>query len=63
MNQIKCPNCQTEFTIDEDQYADILGQVKSKEFAKELDERMQQLKDQQESENNLYKERLFSDSC
>ena len=39
MNEIKCPNCGTPFTIDESDYADIVRQVRDKEFARELSER------------------------
>ena len=40
MSQIKCPNCAKEFTIDEASYAEILNQVKSKEFDKEINEKL-----------------------
>jgi len=36
MNEIKCPHCQTVFTIDENSYADIVSQVRNKEFAEDL---------------------------
>ena len=42
MNEIKCPHCGEAFTIDEAGYADILSQVKTKEFEKELHERLQE---------------------
>lgn len=61
MNQIKCPNCQTEFTIDEDQYADILTQVKTKEFNEELEQRIIQYQDHQKSKNELFKERISNE--
>jgi hypothetical protein len=40
MNEIKCPHCKEAFTIDEAGYADILSQVKTKEFEKELHDRL-----------------------
>ena len=40
MNEIKCPNCNKAFTIDEAGYADILKQVHNTEFEKELHERL-----------------------
>lgn len=32
MNEIKCPHCHKVFTVDESSYADILSQVRIKEF-------------------------------
>ena len=46
MNQIKCPHCGKEFTIDEASYAEILNQVRNKEFQTEIHERLEQLKTQ-----------------
>ena len=40
MNEIKCPNCNKAFTIDEAGYADILKQVHNTEFEKELHDRL-----------------------
>jgi len=42
MNQIKCPNCHKAFTIDEASYAEILNQVRTKEFAQEIQEKLSQ---------------------
>src|SRR5574344_460889 len=40
MPEIKCPNCNTVFTVDETDYAEIIQQVRNKEFEKTiLDER------------------------
>ena len=39
MQTIKCPKCGEAFTVDESGYAEILNQVKTKEFEKELKER------------------------
>ena len=38
MNEIKCPNCGKEFTIDEAAYNSIAEQVRNIEFAAEVDE-------------------------
>lgn len=35
MKEIKCPNCQTVFKIDDDSYYEILKQIKDKELEKE----------------------------
>ena len=42
MKEIKCPHCQTVFSVNESQYADLLSQVRSKEFEQELDVRLHQ---------------------
>lgn len=40
MNEIKCPHCQTAFTINETEYAQLLEQVRTKEFEHDLRERL-----------------------
>lgn len=40
MNEIKCPNCDKTFNIDEAGYANILNQVRDKAFEKALNERL-----------------------
>ena len=42
MNEIKCPNCGEVFTVNESQYAELLSQVRTAEFDKELNNRMKQ---------------------
>lgn len=42
MSEIICPQCNKAFTIDEASYANILKQVHTKEFKKELDEKLKQ---------------------
>ena len=42
MNEIKCPNCGEVFTVNESQYAELLSQVRTVEFDKELHERIKQ---------------------
>ena len=39
-NEIRCPHCDTLFTIDEAQYADIVQQVRTAEFETELHARL-----------------------
>ena len=39
-NQIKCPNCGTVFTIDQEGYAEILRQVRTSAFEKEVEDRL-----------------------
>ena len=42
MNEIKCPNCNTVFQIDEHDYESILKQVRDREFNNELERREKQ---------------------
>ncbi len=57
MHEIKCPNCKTTFTIDEASYADILQQVRTKEFNDEVNAKLQQAKSAMNSEMELNKEK------
>lgn len=41
MNDVKCPNCNKAFKIDEAGYADIQKQVRDNEFDKQLGERLE----------------------
>lgn len=40
MNEIICPHCEKAFKIDEAGYADILKQIRNKEFDKEIHEKL-----------------------
>ena len=51
MQEIKCPNCGQVFQVDESGYAQILQQVRDKEFEKELVRREQEIA--QRKENDL----------
>ena len=44
MNQIKCPHCGKEFTLNDEGYLNIINQVKTKEFTQEIHQRLEQLK-------------------
>ena len=57
MQQIKCPHCGKEFTIDEASYADILSQVKTREFDQEVHEKLELYKKQQASELALIEQK------
>lgn len=50
MNEIKCPHCGTVFKIDEANYANILAQVRSKEFDKEIHEKLGEIEQRNQSE-------------
>ena len=56
MKEIKCPHCQTVFTIDENSYADIVSQVRNKEFAEDVHKQLEFAKKQFETEKALAKE-------
>jgi Uncharacterized protein conserved in bacteria len=57
MNQIKCPHCGEQFTIDEQGYSDILNQVRSKEFDQEVHEKLEQERINWQKDIDLEKER------
>lgn len=46
MKELICPNCNKAFKVDDSAYAAIVGQVRSKEFEKELDRRIAELHEQ-----------------
>lgn len=41
MNTIKCPHCQTSFTVNETEYSQLLAQVRGVEFEREIHERLE----------------------
>ena len=49
MNEITCPNCKTAFKVDEAGFADILKQVRNREFEKELESRLALAQKEKES--------------
>ena len=55
MQEIKCPNCGEVFQVDESGYAQILEQVRSKEFDKELARREKEIRDANQSEIEILK--------
>ena len=55
MQEIRCPNCGTMFKIDETGYAQIVQQVRDKEFETELKRRAQELEQRKESDLTLIK--------
>ena len=52
MPELKCPNCQKTFVIDQDDYASLLSQVRNDAFERELKARL----DQQEKNNKQQRE-------
>ena len=57
MPELKCPNCQKTFVIDQDDYASLLSQVRNEAFEKELQARLEQQEknNKQQNEINLQK--------
>ncbi|MBF0714283.1 DUF2130 domain-containing protein [Gemella sp. GH3] len=58
MNDIKCPSCGTAFTIDEMKYANIVDQIRNKEFEKELSKRVIHIEEQHKNELKLMEEKF-----
>ncbi len=52
-NEIKCPNCSTVFSIDEAQYAEIMSQVRTAEFERDLADRLHEIEQRQKMEIQL----------
>lgn len=53
LNEIKCPNCGEVFQVDESLYADIVQQVRTKEFEKELNEKITSQKEMESVNREL----------
>lgn len=53
MQEIKCPNCGEIFVVDESGYAQIVQQVRDKEFDKELKQREKDLEEMKEKDLEL----------
>lgn len=62
MNEIKCPKCGTVFTIDEAGYADILKQIRDKEFKADLEARIESLEKEKASAVELAEEKAKNES-
>lgn len=60
MHEIKCPNCNKTFKVDETSYAVILSQVRSQEFNKEVHDKLAQANEQYETELKLSEEKIKS---
>ena len=58
MNEIKCPHCGEAFTIDQAGYADILSQVKNKEFEKELHARLAEAEQLKQAEIEIAQQKV-----
>lgn len=50
MKEIRCPKCQSVFSVDEADYASIVNQIKNAEFNAEIERRIAELHRQQKAE-------------
>ena len=62
MNEIKCPHCGEVFQVDERGFADIVRQVRTQEFDKEIAQREGMLKQQNEQAVALAVSKVKSDA-
>ena len=52
MQEIKCPNCGEVFQVDESGYAQIVSQIRDKEFETELKRREEELNKNRERDSS-----------
>ena len=55
MHEIKCPHCETVFSVDQAEYAGLLDQVRTKEFEVELTKRLHLEQEKQAAQIELAK--------
>lgn len=60
MNEVKCPECGKTFSIDQASYAEILNQVKSAEFDKELSKKLEEVVESSNKDKAMLEEKLKS---
>ena len=60
MKELKCPHCGNVFTVDENDYAALLNQVKNSEFERELSRRVHELEQHQQMQFQLQVQQLQS---
>ncbi len=60
MPELKCPHCGRLFEVDEGEYAELLSQVRNQSFEKELQERIKQLEESKNKEQQLLQVQLES---
>ena len=62
MNEIICPHCHKAFTIDEAGYADILKQIRDKEFKKDVEEKLERAEEDKRNALALAEAKYESES-
>ena len=55
MSKITCPDCKSEFNIDDVSYSNILAQVQNQEFDNQVNERIESVKREHNSALIIYK--------
>ncbi len=63
MKELRCPKCGSTFTVDEADYALLLGQVKNAEFERELDRRVHELEQTQAARAEAEQARLKAEQA
>ncbi len=58
MKELKCPKCGNVFTVDENDYAALLGQVRNAEFEAELKQRIHELETSQKAQQQAEQARI-----
>jgi len=61
MNEIHCPHCHQAFKVDEAGYADIVKQIRDREFEKQLNERLDFAEREKKSAIELLKEQNLNE--
>lgn len=61
MNEIKCPHCGQSFTVDEASYANILQQVRTHEFEKEIHNRLKHVEEKAKLDTQVEIQRTTHD--
>ena len=61
MRELKCPKCGNVFTVDENEYAALLGQVKNAEFEAELSRRVHELEQNQRAREQAERARIAAE--
>ncbi|MBF0714928.1 DUF2130 domain-containing protein [Gemelliphila palaticanis] len=56
MSEIKCPHCSTVFKIDENNYIDIVNQIRNNEFDIEVHNKLKQIEEKHSSELKFLEE-------
>ena len=59
MSEIICPHCNKAFTIDENDYAKLIAQVRTTEFDKEIHDKIQAESDKQKASYDLEKQDIM----
>ena len=60
MTEIKCPNCQTDFKINETGYIEILKQVRNQEFDDEIKTKSDALRISHEKDNEILRQKAYT---